>query len=139
MRDLVATALVGIVFGFALHRVGFTDWSQVHAMFAFTDLRLLLGFMLAVALLAGSWLVIARVQHPKWAPRRLHPGTIPGGILFGAGWALCGSCPSAALASLGSGRWLALVTLAGVLVGNFVYPLVHARLFRWSVGSCADD
>ena len=62
-------------------------------MFAFTDQRLLFGFMLAVVILAIGWQVIARLSHPHWSSRKLHPGTITGGILFGAGWAITGGCP----------------------------------------------
>lgn len=139
MKTRLALILVGGAFGFALHRAGFASWDEIHAMFAFTGFRLLFGFMMGVMLLSLAWQVIARVQHPTVTPRRFHPGTIPGGILFGAGWALCGGCPSIALAQLGSGKLIALVTVAGIFVGNMVYPLLHARFFGWSLGSCVDD
>ncbi len=134
----IAPILVGLAFGFALHRVGFADWAEVHAMFTFADLRLFLGFMLAVVLLAAAWQVIARLSTPDWKPRPFHPGIIPGGLLFGAGWALCGVCPGAIWVQLGAGKLIALVTLAGMLAGNYLYPLVHARFFRFTPGSCSD-
>ena len=139
MRDRALTALVGLVFGFSLHRIGFSSWDQVHRMFTFADARLLFGFALAVALMAPAWALIRLRSNPRWSPRRLHPGTIPGGILFGLGWALSGACPSIALVQLGAGHLSAGWTLFGILVGNALYAPIHARMFRWSSGSCIDD
>lgn len=141
MRDIVGTIVIGLGFGFALSRMGFSSWDEVHNMFTFTDLRLLFTFMAAVVTLAITWrlVVIASPVAPDWPKRALHKGTIAGGVIFGAGWALTGACPSIALVQLGEGQLAALWTLGGIFVGNWVYSLVHERYFRWDVGSCVDD
>lgn len=126
------------MFGFALSRIGFSSWDQVHRMFTFADLRLTLTFASAVAFLAVAWIVIARTTGASWAPRRLHPGTIAGGALFGVGWALTGACPSIALVQLGEGQLGAVLTLVGIFAGNWLYSVVHERYFRWSAASCVD-
>ena len=59
-----------------------------------------------------------------------------GGVLFGVGWALSGACPGIILVQVGEGKLGALVTLAGVFLGNALYAAVHQRYFRFSVGSC---
>jgi uncharacterized membrane protein YedE/YeeE len=56
--------------------------------------------------------------------------------MFGVGWVLSGGCPAVALAQLGEGQLPALLTVAGILFGAWLYPKVHRRLFRWDVGSC---
>lgn len=129
-------ALLGLALGFSLQRMGFTDFLEVHRMFRFQDLRLLWTFLGGLALyrLALPW---AEGGQPP-PPRPLHPGTIPGGVLFGAGWALSGACPSVPLVQLGEGQLAALATLAGVLVGTRAYQVVHARWFRWETGACGD-
>jgi len=129
---------MGVGFGFALSRMGFTSWDEVHHMFTFSDLRLLLSFMLAVALLTVSWIVIRKLTNAYWSPRSIHPGTLAGGAIFGVGWALSGACPSIALVQLGEGQLGALVTLAGIFGGNYLYSVVHERWFRWSTSSCND-
>ncbi len=134
----VGTAITGLVFGISLSRIGFTSWDEVHAMFTFVSYRLLLAFCLAVGLLAVSWVVVRRVSNPQWNPQRIHPGTIAGGILFGMGWAISGACPGIALVQLGEGQLGALLTLVGILVGNWIYSLVHERYFRWTAESCLD-
>lgn len=141
MRDTLGTIAVGVVFGFVLSRIGFTSWDEVHRMFTFDSLRMLLAFCLAVAALALGWFVIARAssEPPRWSLRQLHKGTVGGGILFGAGWALSGACPSIALVQLGEGKLLAVFTVGGIFVGNWLYSVVHERYFRWTTSSCVDD
>lgn len=138
MREKFCVGLIGVLMGFVLSRSGFSSWDEVHAMFTFADLRLTVGFAVAVGLLAVAWMVIARTTGARWSPRQLHPGTIPGALLFGAGWAISGACPSIALVQLGEGQFGALATLCGILAGNWLYAVVHARWFRWSQASCAD-
>lgn len=134
-------AVVGVVFGFSLSRIGFSSWDEVHRMFAFTDLRLLLAFVFAVAILAAGWRVVATFSDPKpdWAPRAIHRGSIWGGVLFGAGWALSGACPSIALVQLGEGQLVAVWTLSGVFLGNYLYAVVRERWLHWATTSCVDD
>jgi len=138
MKEPVIVGVIGVLFGFALSRIGFTSWDEVHRMFTFGDLRLLLTFAFAVGLLAVSWVVIARLTGASWSPRRMHPGTLIGGALFGIGWALSGACPSIALVQLGEGQLGAGLTLVGILAGNWLYSVVHERYFRWTAASCVD-
>lgn len=138
MKANLLTIVLGVVFGFCLSRIGFTSWDEVHAMFTFSDLRLVIAFGTAVALLSVGWVVVRRLRpsDPAFSPRPIHKGTLVGGVLFGAGWALSGACPSIALVQLGEGKLGALVTLVGIFLGNALYAEVHERYFRFSVGSC---
>lgn len=111
-------ALLGLAFGFVLVSVGFSDPAEVRRMFLLQDLRLLLTFGVAVAATGVALRAFARGRELGGA--RLQAWTIPGGLLFGAGWALCGGCPASALAQLGEGRWAVLAALAGILGGAFL-------------------
>jgi hypothetical protein len=124
----------GLLLGFSLSCMGFTDYGEVHAMFTFTDLRLFLTFVAGVTLTGLGFLALR--GGLRLSPRRLHKGSIAGGAVFGLGWALTGACPGVVFAQLGEGKALALVTLAGVLLGNWIYGKAHARWFRWDAGSC---
>jgi uncharacterized membrane protein YedE/YeeE len=135
----IAAFVVAIIFGFALSGAGFTSWDEVNRMFRFAELRLTLGFGTAVFLLAVGWMVTAKITNTRFSAKAIHKGSLIGGLLFGAGWALSGGCPSIALAQLGQGQLLALATLGGILVGNYTYAVVHARYFSWTAGSCLED
>ncbi len=138
-RETITTALLGLLLGFVLSRIGFSSWDEVHRMFTFTDLRMFLSFAVGVVLLGLSWVLIARASGATWSPRRLHQGTIVGGILFGAGWALSGACPGIALVQIGEGQLGAIATLGGILVGNWIYAAAHERWLRWPTEGCADQ
>lgn len=138
-RDVVLTGVVGILLGFVLSRIGFSSWDEVHRMFTFQDLRMFLAFAGSVLVLGiGLW-AIARATGATFSPRRIHRGTLAGGILFGAGWALSGACPSIVLVQIGEGQLGALWTLGGILLGNGLYSVVHERWLRWPTQGCADD
>ena len=130
--------LTAVALGFCLSRIGFSSWDEVHAMFTLRDLRLVFTFLLAVVVLGAAWLVVRRVRpnDPPFSARPIHRGTVVGGVLFGVGWALSGACPGIILVQVGEGKLGALVTLAGVFLGNALYAAVHQRYFRFSVGSC---
>jgi len=127
-------AIYGLVFGFALSRIGFGDFGEVHKMFVFDDLRLFLTFMGGVAATGLGFLAFTRMSQ---LPRRsLHPGSVVGGVLFGAGWAISGACPAIGLVQLGQGYVTALVTLGGMLIGIAIYKPLHRRFFGWDIDAC---
>lgn len=127
-------AASGLLFGFLLSWVGFSDWGEIHRMFSFADLRLLFTFGGAV-MLAGVAFAFIKGSRTE-SLRAFHPGSIPGGALFGVGWAVCGACPSIAVVQLGEGQLGAIFTVLGVLFGTWLYGAVHSRFFRWDAGSC---
>lgn len=139
MRARLFTLMTGLFLGFSLSRIGFSSWDEVHKMFVFSDTRLFSAFCFAALFLGLAWWMIQRFTGEKWPARKIHPGTLWGGALFGIGWALCGACPSIALVQLGEGQLAALITLCGLFFGNWLYSVVHERYFRWSARGCADE
>jgi uncharacterized membrane protein YedE/YeeE len=124
---------MGLALGAVVSGSGFTDYGELHRMFTFSDPRLSLVFGGAV-LLAGLGFRL----HCRGAPlprRPLRAGTVPGAVLFGSGWALCGGCPGAVLAMIGEGRAPALLTLAGILAGTALGNRLKGRL-GWDSGTC---
>ena len=138
-RETLLTAALGLMLGFVLSRIGFSSWDEVHAMFTFHDLRMFLVFAVGVVLLGGAWQVLIRTRGATFSPRSIHKGTIVGGVLFGAGWALSGACPGIALVQIGEGQLGGIVTLAAILAGNWIYAAVHERYLRWPTEGCADQ
>jgi len=139
VRLVVSAIATGLGFGYVLARIGFTSWDEVNRMFTLADARLLLSFAGAVALLLVTWPLLARLTSATWPTRPIHRGSLLGGVLFGAGWAVTGACPAVAFAQLGTGEWVALASVAGIVCGNAAFGYLRPRLFRWSTASCSDD
>lgn len=136
----------GLGFGFLIARAGAVRFDAIRDMFLLRDFHLygVIGGAIATAL-PLFWLLrrreakagTSRAKALPWPHRRLTPGTLPGAAVFGAGWALTGTCPGPAAVQLGQGHWVALATLVGALAGNLVYEAVHRRFFSWRPDSCA--
>ena len=141
MRDRSGALLTGLLLGFALSRIGFSSWDEVHRMFVFADLRLFLAFATGVTVLGGGWLAARALagRSIPWPSRQIHRGTFWGSAAFGAGWALGGSCPGIVFVQLGEGQLGAGFTLAGMVLGNTLYSFVHERWFTWPTQSCAES
>lgn len=134
LRYHLLFAIFGLVMGFCLYWIGFADYDEVHRLFIMEDLRLLFTFAGAVVLAGVGFATLAR--HQSLPPKPLHKGTIPGGILFGIGWAITGACPSIAMVQLGVGKLPALVTIAGIIIGVWIFRNLRARFFNWDTGAC---
>jgi uncharacterized membrane protein YedE/YeeE len=127
---------VGIWLGFVVSQIGFSDYDQLHRMFVLADVRMLLAFAGAVVLSAVGFAALSQVVRTAGGRRPVHRGTVPGAILFGAGWALAGACPAVPLVQLGEGKLPAVLTVIGIVVGVRVYRWVQARFLKWDTGSC---
>ncbi|HHJ14850.1 MAG TPA: hypothetical protein ENJ79_10870 [Gammaproteobacteria bacterium] len=128
--------LFGLTMGATLSLLGFTDFAQVHGMFTFTEFNLLFAFAATVTLSMVIFGLFARHSCP--APKKFHKGTVPGSVLFGAGWAITGACPSIALVQLGEGKFLALVTIAGIFAGVWGYRKLAAGAMNLDTGTCGE-
>ena len=125
-------ALPGLALGFSLHWIGFTSYDEVHAFFTLSDLRLLYTFLLGVTVAATGYFVI-KGQPP---PRPMHKGILPGAALFGLGWAVTGACPGVAFAQLGEGQLLAIWSVLGIALGNWIFGRVNRRFLHLDPGTC---
>ncbi|GAA2541840.1 YeeE/YedE thiosulfate transporter family protein [Pseudonocardia hydrocarbonoxydans] len=129
---LAACVLAGLALGYTVTRIGFADFGEVHAMFTFADLRMLLAFLGAAALVVVAFLVL-RVRR---TPGRIHAGVVPGAVLFGTGWAISGGCPAIPIVQVASGYLPAVVTIGGIVVGMYLSRWANARYLHLDRGSC---
>lgn len=126
--------LLGSLMGYLLARIGFADYDEINKMFVFADLRMFLTFLGSV-----GFLMVISLAFKSRFPRQnkfIQPGTLPGSMLFGFGWAVTGACPSLVFVQLGQGKLPAIMTLFGIYLGVVIYRKLHAKYFLWDVGSC---
>ena len=120
--------IFGTLFGFVLSRGRVSDYDTIAGMFRLTDLHLfgVIGTAIATASI-GLWLIRrggnrtvtgdpVDVRRKAW-----QPGVFSGGLVLGAGWALTGACPGTSLVQVGEGKLVAVFTVAGILVGTYVF------------------
>jgi uncharacterized membrane protein YedE/YeeE len=125
---LVASVLLGAIFGVLLHRGGVANYNVIVNQFRFRDFTVLKIMMTAI--IVGGLGVLALNSaglanyHIKAANML---GVVLGAAIFGVGMVLYGYCPGTAIAAAASGSIHGLVGLAGLLVGGTLY----AFSFPW--------
>lgn len=132
---LAMSLVMGIYFGIVLTKSEVVRWQRVHDMFLFNEahMYLIIGVGVVVAMIS-MWLIrklhvrTIQGQPVQYQPKPFHTGVVIGGTLFGAGWAITGACPGPIYAQIGGGEWMALITLAGALLGMFGYAYLKPRL-----------
>ncbi|MFP4098083.1 MAG: DUF6691 family protein [Alphaproteobacteria bacterium] len=129
--ELLLAITLGLVFGFALNRVGLTNPQNIINILRLRHLWLMKAILLAigvttVSLFAG--LALGLIDPSHLSVKSSYLGVVAGGAIFGAGFALAGYCPGSGLAALASGRRNALFFVFGGLAGAFVYTISYGWL-----------
>ncbi|MGD9754034.1 MAG: YeeE/YedE thiosulfate transporter family protein [Acidimicrobiia bacterium] len=132
-KIVLINILFGTLLGFTVSNIGFGDYGQLNRMFTFQDLRMLFAFIIGVALSVVGFAVLAGSRPTR---TKVHKGIVPGGILFGTGWAISGGCPAIPIIQVAGGYLPALVTIGGVVVGMYACRSLNARYFHLDRGSC---
>jgi uncharacterized protein len=125
----------GIAFGFLLGWARLTDYDVIRDMLLLrhADVFLLMmsamltaaiGVRLLRALNVRSVLDHAPIAWTTESPRRQH---VIGGVVFGIGWSLAGTCPGPVAAQLGRGQIAAVFTIIGLLTGILIHDVLRSR------------
>ncbi len=127
-RDPAFTVLAGAAFGILLQRSRFCFFCILRELFEERDARGALGILAALAVGSIGYLVVMQPWLPDPSAGRLPPDAhigpvswvlVAGGLSFGLGMTLSGSCISAHLYRLGEGSTLSPFALLGA-VGGFM-------------------
>ena len=131
----LSVLLIGVYLGILFIKSEVARWERVHDMFLFHEAHMYLIISLAIVVAMISMLIIKRFELKSvdgepiiYHPKPFHTGVVIGGTLFGAGWAITGACPGPIYAQIGSGEWMALLTLAGAMLGMFSYAALKPKL-----------
>lgn len=133
----VAAGAVGMVFGATLFLTGMADYDVIHFGLLFRSPHLYLMMIATLATGIGLLALLRRREArtvfggplavARDAVERKH---LAGGVIFGTGWAVAGTCPGAVAAMAASGKPLALVVMAGVAAGVTLRDLQEERAAR---------
>jgi uncharacterized protein len=129
-----AAGLVGLGFGALLFASGMADYDVIHDGLLFRHAHLYL-MMLATIGTAAPLLWLLRRRRPRTAfggpldvvRERVERKHLVGGVIFGVGWGIVGTCPGAVAAMVAGGRPWGLVVMAGIAVGVLVRDVTESR------------
>jgi uncharacterized membrane protein YedE/YeeE len=128
--------LVGFVFGIVLTKSEAVSWYRIYEMFQFQSFHMYGIIMVAIGTGIIGLQIIKRkqIKDIKGQPiiiQDKESGSFRywiGGILFGLGWALVGSCPGPIFILLGAGFAPMILVLLGALLGTFLYGVLKDKL-----------
>lgn len=132
--------LFGAGFGFVLAAARLNEYDTIHKTLRFEELDvfLLMGLAIGVSLPLLMILEKRGIQTVyggklKLSRSKVERHHITGGILFGTGWALAGTCPAPALAMLSSGALYGAIAVTGLFIGLWLRDQ-HASAAAATVG-----
>lgn len=128
--------LVGFVFGIVLTKSEAVSWYRIYEMFQFQSFHMY--GIISVAIATG----IIGIQLIKRNNIKALDGTailikdkdnstaryVFGGIFFGLGWGLVGSCPGPIFILLGAGFLPVIIVFIGALIGTTLYGILKKKL-----------
>ena len=122
----LAVALVlGFAFGWFLERAGLGSPRRIVAQFELTDLAVLKVMFSAIvtAMLGLFWLGRLGVVDVSlvYVPETFLGAQLAGGVIFGAGFVIGGTCPGTSCVAAATGRVDGLAVIAGMLGGIAVF------------------
>jgi len=137
--SLLVYILFGILFGYFLSKARATDYDSIIDMFMFKEFQLYGVIGVAILVVAAGLFLTHRFKKPTlsgkaldWEPIAFEPNRLIGALLFGAGWALAGTCPGTVLTQLGEGKVFAIFTVIGIGVGVWAFQ-------KWQPKSANDN
>lgn len=128
--------IVGFVFGIVLTKSEAVSWYRIYEMFQFQSFHMfgIIGVAVCTGILGIQ--IIKRLKIKSISGNEIkiqdkEKGTFRywiGGLIFGFGWALVGSCPGPIFILIGAGFSSVLFIFFGALLGTFVYGIIKDYL-----------
>jgi uncharacterized membrane protein YedE/YeeE len=128
--------LVGFLFGIVLTKSEAVSWYRIYEMFQFQSFHMygIIGVAVATGIVGIQIIKRKNIRDIKGLPIEIQEKPkgnaryYIGGILFGLGWALVGSCPGPIFILIGAGFMPVVIVLIGALIGTFIYGALKSKL-----------
>ena len=128
--------LVGIVFDIVLTKAEAVSWYRIYEMFQFQSFHMF-GIMMTAMFVGVLGVQIYKrknIKNIEGTPISIQDkekGFLSyaiGGILFGLGWGMIGTCPGPIFILIGAGFYGIGIVLIGALIGTFLYGILKDKL-----------
>lgn len=128
--------LVGLLFGIVLTKSEAVSWYRIYEMFHFQSFHMygIIGTAVVVGVIGLQLFKRSKLKDIDGQPIILADKEkgftryLVGGLLFGLGWGLVGTCPGPIFILIGAGFWGIGVVLIGALAGTYLYGLTKNKL-----------
>lgn len=128
--QLLLGLLIGILFGFLLHKGGVTKYDVIIGQLLLEDFTVVKIMLSAVV---TGMVGVYCLNSMGLAQLHIKPGSLGqdliGGLIFGAGFGILGYCPGTLAGAVGHGALDALFGgVPGVLIGAWLFALAYPKL-----------
>ena len=128
--------VIGILFGIVMFKSEAASWFRIYEMFQFQSFHMygIMGSALSLGVLGVYLIKKYKLQSVDGEQIKFQPKEksfsryMYGGILFGLGWGLAGSCPGPIYTLIGAGYFSIVVVLIGALLGTYLYGVLRKKL-----------
>ena len=125
-----------MLFGIVLTKSEAVSWYRIYEMFHFQAFHMfgIIGSAIAVGVIGLQIFKRGNMKDINGAPivvpdkAKGFTNYLVGGILFGLGWGLVGTCPGPIFILIGAGFWGVGIVLAGALAGTYLYGILKDKL-----------
>ncbi len=136
MMKLIKFILLGIVFGIVMSKSEAVSWFRIQEMFRFQSFHMygIIGTAVALGVLGVALIKRFKIRDFQGNPIVFYPKEksfiryILGGIIFGLGWALSGSCPGPMVVNIGYGFFALIIVFLFAIFGTFIYGVIKDKL-----------
>jgi uncharacterized membrane protein YedE/YeeE len=132
MNTLLIGFAIGCAFGAILFLGGASSYRKILGTLLLRDMTIIKLMMTAIGV---GTLGVYLMDFSGLANMSIKPayvwGIAAGGAVFGVGWAVSGYCPGTCVVGASEGKLDAIFTLAGALVGAFLFSLVYPTMDAW--------
>ena len=128
--------LIGILFGITLSKAEVISWYRIYEMFKLQSFHMygVIGSAVAIGIILMYLFKTEKLKTLYGTPIVVEPKkkgisrNLIGGIIFGLGWALGGSCPAPMYILLGKGVIAISIVRFGAHLGAFLYHAMKHKL-----------
>ena len=128
--------LVGILFGIVLTKSEAVSWYRIYEMFHFQSFHMygIIGTAVVTGVIGIQLFKRNKMNDITGQPikiadkEKLFTSYLVGGLIFGLGWGLVGTCPGPIFILIGAGFWGIGIVFLGGLIGTFIYGLLKDKL-----------
>lgn len=133
---LIKFLFVGFVFGIVLTKSEAVSWYRIYEMFQFQSFHMYGIISVAIATgIIGIQIIkrnkIKAIDGSHIVIKDKETGSARywiGGVFFGLGWGLVGSCPGPIFILLGAGILPVILVFLGALIGTIFYGILKDKL-----------